>query len=79
MKRKVSVEGGMAIGPEADGLGVRWRRRPSSHRVRRDDLDVFEIITVSIDGELCTLVGTSLPTLFLSLFLQISQPLQGAD
>jgi hypothetical protein len=51
MKCEVSIDGGVVISPEADSLGIRWRRRPSSHRVSRDDLDVFEIITVSIDGE----------------------------
>lgn len=51
MKHKVSIEGSVAIGPEPDSLRVRWRRRPSSHSIRWDELDVFEIEAVSIDGE----------------------------
>lgn len=52
MESKVSVERGVAISPEADGLGVQWWRRQSSHGIRWDDLDTFEIISVTIDYEL---------------------------
>ncbi len=51
MKCEVSIDRGVAIGPEADSLGIRWQRRPSSHCVSWDDLDIFEIITLSMDGE----------------------------
>jgi hypothetical protein len=51
IKCEVSIDRGVAISPEADSLRIRWRRRPSSHCVSRDDLDVVEIITVSTDGE----------------------------